>query len=865
MSRSRIFKSALVGTVAALALAGSAFGQARSFDVPAGDLKAALDAYIRQAGVQLFYRSEDVRGKSTRGVHGALAPDAALEQLLAGSGVIATRDRSGAIVVAKPPQGEAGASPASEASQSEEPTQLGEIVVTTGSRIRGAPPSSPVIRLSQEDMRNAGQANLGDLARALPQNFNGGQSPGIGVGAPAPNENVNSATNLNLRGLGQDATLTLLNGRRMPYDSALQGVDISSIPIAAVDRIEILTDGASALYGSDAVGGVANVILKRDYEGVTASARYGGSTEGGNEQQQFTLVGGRVWGSGGLIATADVAHTSDVTASQRDYTSGQPGEITLYPQMKHWSALVSTHQDIGRTITASLDALYSNRSMRRTTPYTTSADYLTSGVATHAGAESFVVAPSVDVKLPGDWRLNLSATYGKDRTANQGVYYTNGAVTLNQTVHYINKARVLEGNVEGGVLSLPGGQARLAAGAGYRDNTLESLRDTVGRPSTGFTEGRDSYYVYGELFLPLVSPNQAVGGVQSLSFTAAARYENYPGMDSVTTPKLGIVYGPTPDFDLRISWGKSFKAPTLQQQFSVQNALLYRASQLGAVGQPATATAIYYYGGNPDLGPERADSITTSLAFHPRALPGARLELSYFHIDYRDRLVVPVTSTSGALTNPLYVDLVTLNPSDAMINSIIAASASFTNASGSPFDINNVVAVLDNRNRNATEQTIRGYDASAGYRWNLTGGSSLSVDASASYLESVQTLIPGQSETKLAGLIFNPPHFRARAGVVWEAHPFTLATFVNHIGGVKDNRFQPIANVDGQTTVDLTGRYRFDTSSRLNGFEFSLSVLNAFDAKPDLIKTAAAYYTNYDSTNYSAIGRFVGLTVSRSW
>src|SRR3546814_10273297 len=102
---------------------------------------------------------------------------------------------------------------------------------------------------------------------------------------------------LNLRGLGPDATLTLFNGHRVAYDAIGQGVDISAVPLAAVDRIEVLTDGSSALYGSDAVGGVANVILRRDYDGAVASARVGGATDGGDFEQQYNLVTGRRWQS----------------------------------------------------------------------------------------------------------------------------------------------------------------------------------------------------------------------------------------------------------------------------------------------------------------------------------------------------------------------------------------------------------------------------------------------------------------------------------------------------------------------------------------------------------------------------------------
>src|SRR6185312_1480191 len=110
---------------------------------------------------------------------------------------------------------------------------------------------------------------------------------------------------LNLRGLGPDATLTLLNGRRMSYDGLFQAVDISAIPADAVDRIEIMPDGASAIYGSDAVGGVANVILKRDFNGVTVGTRYGGATDGGLITHEYNVTAGTTWATGGLIVAGE--------------------------------------------------------------------------------------------------------------------------------------------------------------------------------------------------------------------------------------------------------------------------------------------------------------------------------------------------------------------------------------------------------------------------------------------------------------------------------------------------------------------------------------------------------------------------------
>ena len=96
-------------------------------------------------------------------------------------------------------------------------------IVVTGTRIRGARVVGEVIELDRETIVETGQVDLGEAIRNLPQNFSGGQNPGVGSGGGIGNENVNSASSPNLRGLGPDATLTLLNGHRLPYNSASQG------------------------------------------------------------------------------------------------------------------------------------------------------------------------------------------------------------------------------------------------------------------------------------------------------------------------------------------------------------------------------------------------------------------------------------------------------------------------------------------------------------------------------------------------------------------------------------------------------------------------------------------------------------------
>ena len=194
------------------------------FDIPAQELKYALRTVTRRAGLELYATSSDLRGRTSPGVHGQLTVEEALDRLLAGTGLVA-RFKGKAVYIRDRPELAGG--------DEENAAPARDEIMVTGSRIRGAPPSAPVTLVRQVTMREQGLNDLGDVVRAIPQNFNGGQNPGVTFGVPG-SQNVTSGSGLNLRGLGADATLTLLNGHRLAYDSATQAIDISAIPVAAV-------------------------------------------------------------------------------------------------------------------------------------------------------------------------------------------------------------------------------------------------------------------------------------------------------------------------------------------------------------------------------------------------------------------------------------------------------------------------------------------------------------------------------------------------------------------------------------------------------------------------------------------------------
>ncbi len=138
-------------------------------------------------------------------------------------------------------------------------------VVVTGSRIAqpNLETTSPVTQVTAEDVVTQGVTRIEDLVNQLPQAF-AAQNGTVANGA------TGTAT-VNLRGLGSTRTLVLIDGRRMPYGGVTTGsaaADLNQIPTAMVERVEVLTGGASAVYGSDAIAGVVNFIMKKDFEGV---------------------------------------------------------------------------------------------------------------------------------------------------------------------------------------------------------------------------------------------------------------------------------------------------------------------------------------------------------------------------------------------------------------------------------------------------------------------------------------------------------------------------------------------------------------------------------------------------------------------
>jgi len=853
MGARHCFSAMIAGASAAVLVAACA--QARqsevtTFDLPSQDLGVSLRAVAAKTRLNIAAPSALVSGRQAPALAGAFTGPEAVTLLLKGSGLRA--EQAGPTIVVRPAgTNEAGAAPYPEADD----------LVITGSRIRGAPVASTVITRGAEEIRNLGQSDLGQVVRDIPQSYGGGQNPGVGQAVPAASgSNIGAGSSINLRGLGSDATLTLLNGHRLPYSAQLQSVDVSAIPVAVLDRIEIVPDGASALYGSDAVAGVANIILKRDFRGLALSTLLGTATEGGDSQQLYSALAGNRWRGGGIVAAYEYGRATEISADNRAYGAGHPG-LTLYPANRHHSMVASLHQSVDESLSTSVDGFYNVR---------WSGNFFPTGPATNPGAQrthfistdrAYALAPSLEYRTRGSWRVELTGSVGREQVNYSQTACTSSGCTSNGAGHYRNTETSVELNGDGVVARAPGGAVKLALGAGIRHIGFERFNGAGSTLNTDHVQS--SYYAFGELSLPIVGQDNASPLLRSLIATAALRYERYPGIGQVATPKLGLIYGASRDVDLRASWGKSFRAPTLYQQWQPRSVYLYPPTIVGGKNYPPTAAVLLVLGGNPDLRPERADTWSAGADIHPDALPGFEIGLSYFSVHYHDRIVTPIQTLSVALTDPNAAGQVILSPSAAAV-SIAVAQGLFTNVTGKPFVPGNVVAIVDDSSVNAGRFVARGLDGQARYKTRL-GTGELNFASSLAYLISRRQLTILQPVVPLAGRIFNPPHWRAQASATWTVPWITLTAAAHYVGGVYDYRYTPAASERGMTSYDVTARVRPQWTGVLHSLELTLSVQNLLDTKPGLVRTKAAYEQPYDSTNYGPIGRFVSVGVRTSW
>ena len=395
--RLTVLTAAVCHSIVGIAKADNAGGVARKLThIAAQDLGPALKQLAQSRGLQVLYLSTTVRDVRTRGANGDITANEALDQLLDGTGltyrylddntvtVIPVSEASlpeGAGASVPVPAGTAGggdsraqppknstsdgmllaqAAPGAEQQappSAAEAPRLQEIIVT-GSRIP-APnevSTSPIEVISARSIQVSGKTDISDIISQLPQIFTNdlGQDFGNGTSGLATAGGVATA---DLRGLGPGRTLVLVDGRRLGVGSPNTAItqpapDLDQIPAGLVDRVEVVTGGASAAYGSDAIAGVVNFIMKRDFEGFQVDGQAGenwhdnddvfmqglvrqfgympptGTVRDGRNRNFDVLMGGNFAdGMGNVTAYLSYRHADPVQSNRRDYGACQLSPI----------------------------------------------------------------------------------------------------------------------------------------------------------------------------------------------------------------------------------------------------------------------------------------------------------------------------------------------------------------------------------------------------------------------------------------------------------------------------------------------------------------------------------------------------------
>ncbi len=221
---------------------------------------------------------------------------------------------------------------AQEAQAQAEPQENLDRIVVTGSRIKRAEVEgpAPVTIVTADQIEKEGYATVYDALNSLSQ-FTGTVQNELNQNGFTPN-----ASFLNLRGLGPGYQLVLINGRRtadypLPYNSESNAVNLANIPAAAISRIEVLSGGASAIYGSDAVAGVVNIILKTNYEGDELNLRVGTTTRGGGDSSRLQWVGGKTGDAWSATYALEYQEREEIFASQRDFMDSYRDDPSVNP------------------------------------------------------------------------------------------------------------------------------------------------------------------------------------------------------------------------------------------------------------------------------------------------------------------------------------------------------------------------------------------------------------------------------------------------------------------------------------------------------------------------------------------------------
>lgn len=926
----------------------------------AQSLSSALTQLGRQTRTEIIFNPALVRGKRAMAIRGSYSVAEAIDRLIAGHGLRARAASGGAFVieaVAAPvprPLQTSEVAPAAVEEASADPVGEGEVVVT-GTLLRGvAPTGTNVVSVKREQIVASGATSANDLLASIPQvgNFNTVPSGSGDMSIPIVRPNIR-----NLGASGGTTTLVLMNGRRLVGAGVLQtSVDPSIVPPDLIDRVEVVPDGGSAIYGSDAIGGVINFITRKRFDGIGANVRYGFADDYQTIDGNLTV--GKDWGSGSIFASYSYAWHDNILGIDRDYvradhtarggqdfraTTCSPGNFTvggvshaapgltpntvnkcdttdyadIYPRERRHAVFAGLTQSLSDSVDFQATAYWSRRDTTRlnatpgftgtmvfTNPYfrpiglspvqsvaISFADAFGESMESRARFDSWGVSPSLSIDLSERWQLRTEANYGSSYSlireptinataATAALAGTTLATALNPYDPGASNPAVLaairdfenygqadqemfqtRAILDGKVATIGGGDIRLAIGAEYFFEKLDSLvsldRRNVFTNAMGSVTSRHVKSVFAEALIPLVGAGNGMPGLRAFQISGSIRHDSYDDVGGTTNPKIGVNYKPFDDLLIRGNYGTSFHAPSLADTTSLADAraqiLLFSPFRApGSSPLDILRPTIVLAGGNAGLKPEKAKTWSVGFDWTPKAVQGLVVSATYYNVRFTDAISVPPFLSPVFFTDPGYKSFYITNPTLTQVKALVgsrplngAPSLDSLYFGTSPY------VIMDARRTNLGAIHVDGIDFNLAYLREI-GFGSINASISGTYALNRKT-----QAVQGAGFDDNLKNGTGRlsftAALGAKVGDFTARAALNHRDGYPMLGVTPQTRVSSFNTVDLF--FAYDLGGALKNSMLTINIDNVFDQDPPYLNSSTGY------TNGFSLGRLVSFGV----
>ena len=849
-----------------------ALDRVRTFRIKPESLRQALLDFGRQAQVQIILRRLPGTGARTVGVVGRITGRQAVNRLLRGTGLVyAVTDHTVDVfpTQAGPHRSAAGqmhsgtkTNPSAAGSGhrggrakrvNRAPPTLQQVIVTGTHISGGPPPSEPIITITRREIRESGYQTVEQLMDALPENFNSMGSEQNGFQSEVDAGNFGYGAAVDLLGLGFDSSLVLVNGHRLaPAGTNGAFTDISVIPLSAVKRVDIVTDGASAIYGADAVGGVVNYILRNRQHGGETSVEYGSVTRGGLKDYRVSQSFGLNWKSGHALLAYEYHDETPLNVLDRPFSAASaPGDLT--PGLTQNSVYLSASESVTGRWRLYPDAFISHRRVTEEAASGTAPFY------GHADSTQYSYALGSSVRLPHSWTLHARVSYGGNDTHFESI---DGSMAGD------NKLATASVNANGSLYKLPAGKIKGAVGLQVRYETLSNLFTGL-YTVTNINKHRsvDSAFLEGDI--PVLPSFQSGVSAPSLIIDVAGRVDHYSDFGTSVNPRVGLAWRPLRGVKIRGTVSSSFKAPNFYELYGARYSLLVNSPE-PQLPPTSSAALLYVSGSNPRLTAEKATEWTAGLDVSPSDIPGLSTSVTYYHIRFKQRIVdlnIPLLAALDQGNE--YSAYIERNPSAAELegwrNDYPYSNLTVIPGLGPARTLLDAVAIVDDRFQNVGQTQSSGmlstvaYDGTyRGFRYN--------VGFNGAYIFDFKNIdVPGASAYSILNTLNNPVDFRARltAGVRHAA--WGVTAFLNYVNHYRDLTTGTPVAVASWTTLNVTASYRlFRGIPDWGKTRLLLSCVNCLDRAPPAIRLISDYL-GYDPANANALGRFLTATVSVRW